>query len=1181
MKRTWKQIGSLFLAVCMVLTMLPTMAFAAEDNAMIGASSQCEHHGHTEDCYNNTLTCEIVQDSGEPAATEGNAAHTHGEACYESTLDCKFVCEECAARQRIGQTRSTYETIPSGITTAAELKTALEATEAATINVTADISGLDSEFGSETITVGADHTLHIVDGVTVSTSGTIDSQLIIPNGKVLTLTGTGTLEINPGTDGYVGINVEGVLNLSNGSKLLISNSKGVGVALSSFTTGGSPSGSLESDGGIITIENSGGTGINGNDITDNAMVLSSGSLTVSNSGDNGYGISGISLTASDSCAITVKNSGSSTGIYAYTNLQSGSTLDIQNTAGDGATGSLAVENSTVTVANTANRGINISLTNALELKDSVMNLQGTGGTGLRVDTNASWSIDNSTVTIAANGGTGFYCVGTLTGANGSKLALAEGAKIGEVDTVFNDQGFVYECSGTATVVSAGNPPSSMTITAGEYVWNGTIFAKGGSTPPSGSIDVATAAELKTELEKIKPATINVTADIDGLGNTITLGANHTLNIAVEKIVSTKGTGQYDYVLQIPENKILTLTGPGTLKSDNASTTGISVLGTLKLEVGSKLMAANSGANSGVGLGINSTPGTLMSNSGHITLQNSGERGNGISDSSLDSEIILNGGTLTVANTGDNSTGMIGVKLTATNGCAIAISSGVGSSIGISATDPATLENSTLTVANTAGNGLYGTLSAKDSTVTVKNTSGVGISIGSGYFLSLTDGSILELESVLGSTGLNLAAYSRMTVDGSTVKLHAGGGVGFSRNVNTLSVTGANDGKFMLVENAMLEEVKGLFRDQGFVCNSGFVLTVGAADGTPSENSLTDGDYVWNGTTFAKDGSTVAINAEMPTITAQPVGATYTQGAAAAALSVTASVSDGGTLSYQWYGSSNSELGGSPISGAAAATFMPSTAAVGTMYYYAIVTNTNNAASGNKMATIYSTQIAVTVQSGGGSDGDDGGGGSYTSPAPSIPANTPADVTKSQATGAAKNAAGAAKASGSSTATVRLKNPGKIAPDALQAMSATAGISVKFQADSMSEDGKVVDVRITLDPAKADKELSLSASTTSPEARATQNLFESFFANDVRPIHLNQTEAWGQPVEIAAKVDLTDMDVTKLVIYSYDKATNTYRRIEKPAYWMDTNGYLHFTTPYAGDIVISEGPLALKEDGGAK
>lgn len=92
---------------------------------------------------------------------------------------------------------------------------------------------------------------------------------------------------------------------------------------------------------------------------------------------------------------------------------------------------------------------------------------------------------------------------------------------------------------------------------------------------------------------------------------------------------------------------------------------------------------------------------------------------------------------------------------------------------------------------------------------------------------------------------------------------------------------------------------------------------------------------------------------------------------------------------------------------------------------------------------------------------------------------------------------------------------------------------------------------------------------------TKGHFERWFKNKLRVIHTDQQIDWGQPVRIAARVDLSGMDTKNLYFYSYDKATNSYRRIEKPAYWIDKNGYLHFTTEYAGDIIISEGPLKRK------
>jgi len=102
-----------------------------------------------------------------------------------------------------------------------------------------------------------------------------------------------------------------------------------------------------------------------------------------------------------------------------------------------------------------------------------------------------------------------------------------------------------------------------------------------------------------------------------------------------------------------------------------------------------------------------------------------------------------------------------------------------------------------------------------------------------------------------------------------------------------------------------------------------------------------------------------VNAATPYISAQPVSGSYKKGAAAAALSVTASVSDGGTLSYQWYrNTANSTSGGTAVG--IGATYTPSTAEVGTLYYYVVVTSTNNSVNGNKTATATSSVIAVAT-----------------------------------------------------------------------------------------------------------------------------------------------------------------------------------------------------------------------------
>jgi len=231
-------------------------------------------------------------------------------------------------------------------------------------------------------------------------------------------------------------------------------------------------------------------------------------------------------------------------------------------------------------------------------------------------------------------------------------------------------------------------------------------------------------------------------------------------------------------------------------------------------------------------------------------------------------------------------------------------------------------------------------------------------------------------------------------------------------------------------------------------------------------------------------------------------------------------------------------------------------------------------------------IHVSFVSGGGADpdpnnnsysgSDSGSSGGRSGTDYTAPSNASSNVTVNQANSAAALAAAAAKASGAGTATVNMKNVGNMTLAALKAMANAAGMPVRFQADSMSEDGGSVDVRITLDPAGSTKDLNLSASTTNAAAKAAKSTFENWFNNKVQAISCAQQGSFGQPVEIAAKFDLTGMDTKNLRFYSYDKTTNTYREIPNTAYWIDSNGYLHFTTELAGDIIISDGVLERKQ-----
>lgn len=82
-----------------------------------------------------------------------------------------------------------------------------------------------------------------------------------------------------------------------------------------------------------------------------------------------------------------------------------------------------------------------------------------------------------------------------------------------------------------------------------------------------------------------------------------------------------------------------------------------------------------------------------------------------------------------------------------------------------------------------------------------------------------------------------------------------------------------------------------------------------------------------------------VKPQTPTITSNPQSVTVYVGDKVS-LSVDASVTDGGALSYQWYRNNvNSNAGGSLIEGAISPSYTPPTGTAGATYYYVIVTNT--------------------------------------------------------------------------------------------------------------------------------------------------------------------------------------------------------------------------------------------------
>jgi hypothetical protein len=124
--------------------------------------------------------------------------------------------------------------------------------------------------------------------------------------------------------------------------------------------------------------------------------------------------------------------------------------------------------------------------------------------------------------------------------------------------------------------------------------------------------------------------------------------------------------------------------------------------------------------------------------------------------------------------------------------------------------------------------------------------------------------------------------------------------------------------------------------------------------------------------------------ELPVFSVDLTGSTQIVSGSEYNLTVEASVSDGGTLSYQWYSNSvNANGGGTPIEGADGDSCQVDTSEAGITYYYVVVTN--NQGDHIRMATSGVREIHVWGQ--GTWQQDETGGWRYVLEDGTYPANT--------------------------------------------------------------------------------------------------------------------------------------------------------------------------------------------------
>ncbi|MCL2856663.1 MAG: hypothetical protein FWE19_02920 [Oscillospiraceae bacterium] len=216
--------------------------------------------------------------------------------------------------------------------------------------------------------------------------------------------------------------------------------------------------------------------------------------------------------------------------------------------------------------------------------------------------------------------------------------------------------------------------------------------------------------------------------------------------------------------------------------------------------------------------------------------------------------------------------------------------------------------------------------------------------------------------------------------------------------------------------------------------------------------------------------------------------------------------------------------------------------------------------------------------GGGSSGGGGGGGSTNvrTTTPVLPTFVaPAPATPTQVSTATTAAIQQALSAGE-RASIVLTNVSTAPASVIQGVftqAAQAGVASAIVHLDTREGGRVLS-RMFVDSTTAatlSGTVDFSLRVSGVEVQRAVRIFERSFNNNVVAVSLGQTGAFGANIRMAVLVDLSRLNVDSLVFYAYDREANTFARIDTQ-FRVDANGYLHFSTPVGGDIIITDRPL---------
>jgi hypothetical protein len=145
---------------------------------------------------------------------------------------------------------------------------------------------------------------------------------------------------------------------------------------------------------------------------------------------------------------------------------------------------------------------------------------------------------------------------------------------------------------------------------------------------------------------------------------------------------------------------------------------------------------------------------------------------------------------------------------------------------------------------------------------------------------------------------------------------------------------------------------------------------------------------------------------------------------------------------------------------------------------------------------------------------------------------------------------------------------------LAALSKNVGKNIVIDADTTDAKGKIL-VRIYADITKlanVKHDIALKGTADKTATKPITDRFARYYSNTIAVVSLAQKGSFGAKLEIAARVDLTGLDKSKLIAYSYDSETNRIKLIKDAKIKVDKNGFVHFTTESGGEIIITDKPL---------